>query len=710
MADSEKSEGPSRGGAQLDGARRDSDASRRPTEHQARLELPSPGSKQSQPILSSTTFVSSLPTVIQLTPATPRTPASPTSSGLTIGPLQGSQAKTPPAGQMECDTRLPGAQVSVPVHSTQPAIAPSNKDYFVTRGGVRSSSFTGGETSLGLVRESGNEEDEGENADRRQPLESSPMLTGKGHSRGQRSFTGHLPRASSAHQAAQYTRLGQKPESGSMPCVNEAPIRSTHSSSGGDGSSRGKKFWDSSRRSLAKIINSAASSSTMTTARSAARRYRASSNSDSTDPVEVRPLQQQQSCLCRNVEFQSNEQVSTRSSEAGSRVSSCDLEAAIMNTNSPIMTNQPHQSSMGAAEMHSQREGTATPKRIGGQPPRGPDKSRALSCNQDLGRHVSSSTIPVKDRAQEQFNGSNRCVLNVGGVRHEVLWSTLLKIPKTRLWKLAYTACFLIQSQPSSQTISQAADRTGFQTDEQCNIISNYASDANRAAARIPGSQDQVAHKSQPQLNRQQQQPQPSRRRFTLGSRTVSMSGGQLTNSAFVQQQRQAAPAKGLKTQSGNNHSSLVHLPGCPQANQGPPQNTLETVYKSILTYCDDFNLSTNEFFFDRQPRSFICILDYYRTGKLHLSDELCVMAFKDDLDYWEIDDFNLDSCCQARYHQRRDNVFEEMRKEMESLKEHDEEMFGTSKLQRYQKFVWDLLEKPQTSLAARVSSLPILN
>jgi hypothetical protein len=44
------------------------------------------------------------------------------------------------------------------------------------------------------------------------------------------------------------------------------------------------------------------------------------------------------------------------------------------------------------------------------------------------------------------------------------------------------------------------------------------------------------------------------------------------------------------------------------------------------------------------------------------------------------------------------------MRKEAESLKTGEVEDFGDHKCAEYQRFLWDLLEKPTTSIAARVS------
>lgn len=61
------------------------------------------------------------------------------------------------------------------------------------------------------------------------------------------------------------------------------------------------------------------------------------------------------------------------------------------------------------------------------------------------------------------------------------------------------------------------------------------------------------------------------------------------------------------------------------------------------------------------------------------------------------------ESCCQQKFHQRKEHVFEEMRKEAESLRQRDDEYFGEGKLAKYQKLLWDCLEKPQSSLTARV-------
>ncbi|XP_077384614.1 delayed-rectifier potassium channel regulatory subunit KCNS1-like isoform X2 [Festucalex cinctus] len=75
---------------------------------------------------------------------------------------------------------------------------------------------------------------------------------------------------------------------------------------------------------------------------------------------------------------------------------------------------------------------------------------------------------------------------------------------------------------------------------------------------------------------------------------------------------------------------------------------------EDILTVCDDYDARQKEFYFDRNPSLFPYVLNFYRTGKLHVMDELCVFSFSQEMTYWGIDDVFLDSCCSFAYHERK--------------------------------------------------------
>uniref|UniRef100_A0A8C8WNX7 Delayed-rectifier potassium channel regulatory subunit KCNS1 n=1 Tax=Panthera leo TaxID=9689 RepID=A0A8C8WNX7_PANLE len=69
---------------------------------------------------------------------------------------------------------------------------------------------------------------------------------------------------------------------------------------------------------------------------------------------------------------------------------------------------------------------------------------------------------------------------------------------------------------------------------------------------------------------------------------------------------------------------------------------------------CDDYDAAAREFYFDRHPGFFLGLLHFYRTGRLHVLDELCVFAFGQEADYWGLGESALASCCRARYLERR--------------------------------------------------------
>ncbi|XP_012513271.1 PREDICTED: potassium voltage-gated channel subfamily G member 2 [Propithecus coquereli] len=68
--------------------------------------------------------------------------------------------------------------------------------------------------------------------------------------------------------------------------------------------------------------------------------------------------------------------------------------------------------------------------------------------------------------------------------------------------------------------------------------------------------------------------------------------------------------------------------------------------HDELLRVCDDYDVSRDEFFFDRSPCAFRAIVALLRAGKLRLLRGPCALAFRDELAYWGIDEARLERCC----------------------------------------------------------------
>lgn len=124
-----------------------------------------------------------------------------------------------------------------------------------------------------------------------------------------------------------------------------------------------------------------------------------------------------------------------------------------------------------------------------------------------------------------------------------------------------------------------------------------------------------------------------------------------------------------------------------------------------ITALCDDYDPTTKEFYFDRDPDAFKCIVEVYYFDEIHMKRGICPICFIKEMEFWRIDLDYLDECCKYSLNEKE----EELAEIADKVKLILDDLEGDPELnrsQRYQKFIWKLMEKPESSFPARVIAI----
>ncbi len=84
-------------------------------------------------------------------------------------------------------------------------------------------------------------------------------------------------------------------------------------------------------------------------------------------------------------------------------------------------------------------------------------------------------------------------------------------------------------------------------------------------------------------------------------------------------------------------------------------QNIPDTRLAWLTEGLDPESNMRKEFFFDRHSGVFVHILNYYRTGKLHTPTDICGPLFEEELNFWGIDEKQMEPCCWESFTKHRE-------------------------------------------------------
>ena len=150
----------------------------------------------------------------------------------------------------------------------------------------------------------------------------------------------------------------------------------------------------------------------------------------------------------------------------------------------------------------------------------------------------------------------------------------------------------------------------------------------------------------------------------------------------------------------------LDSLESYPNSRLGKLRNQIKNSnLNEISVLCDKFSSDLKEFFFNRDPFILNMILNYYQTKKLHMNQNECIILIKDELDYWEINDSDFDSCCQVLYMDKIIQCEELKLLENKIIKQINDSLslsYGKF-LPNIRRTIWGMFEKPNNSVYSRI-------
>jgi hypothetical protein len=123
---------------------------------------------------------------------------------------------------------------------------------------------------------------------------------------------------------------------------------------------------------------------------------------------------------------------------------------------------------------------------------------------------------------------------------------------------------------------------------------------------------------------------------------------------------------------------------------------------------CDFFDEVKNEFYFNKNPKILEMVLGLYSDKRAHLSvNDICPVYLEDELiNYWEIRDYEdrIEPGCLINYEKKREEVDELVNQRRAIIDAYFYKAdFGSCCFPRLREIIWNIMEKPHSSIYAKV-------
>ncbi|XP_036364621.1 potassium voltage-gated channel protein Shaw-like isoform X3 [Octopus sinensis] len=118
------------------------------------------------------------------------------------------------------------------------------------------------------------------------------------------------------------------------------------------------------------------------------------------------------------------------------------------------------------------------------------------------------------------------------------------------------------------------------------------------------------------------------------------------------------------------------------------------------------YRVRSNDYFFDRDPSLFSSVLEYQRTGVLHIPVNVCGKVARQELEFWGIDESCIEKCCWSTFDSW--NSTYDALKQLEEAQNRTFNQYTESKIagMKYGKMraaIWNFLSNPRSSNGAKI-------